>query len=527
MYGKIISSLGLLQNGELVVKNASDFIGAYQGHSESQTKEIIEAARGKVLMIDEAYMLDPYRYGTPDAVDPFRQAAVDTMAGVFQNTADDNICIIMCGYKEPMERMLQKANPGLARRFPVADAFVFHDLDLPQLEKILDFKLREAEFTMTDEAKRVAMDVLKLAKQHPNFGNGGEIDNLLTRALANYASRYGGLRDEERMDLEGEVCFEPGDIDPGYKTRPQGQRSTTDKKSENGILSNNDMSSTFVYPDLPKGSYIRILQLQPAPNYEYPVECNLQKLCLEDGPDERPAFDAVSYVWGTQDRTRHIFCDGETISVTVNCELALRHLRSKDRLRTLWIDAICINQKSEEERNDQVLRMGDIFKTAVNMYIWLGTGSTKEQTALIRLQSKKDLQGDFQDFIALEAVMKNQWWTRMWTFQEFILAQRPIFVVGEVQIDWEDFYDIVHDLLFERDMGREVETRLFQYSKHAAINQLVPEDCENADQVKISTHMLPYMLELSDAYTCRQAYHERLKYSRNRIFMSHFLLKAR
>ena len=33
----------------------------------------------------------------------------------------------MLGYKEQMEEMIRNANPGLARRFNMADAFMFDD----------------------------------------------------------------------------------------------------------------------------------------------------------------------------------------------------------------------------------------------------------------------------------------------------------------------------------------------------------------------------------------------------------------
>lgn len=37
----------------VVVKNPSDFVGAYLGHSEKNTKAILDSTVGKVLVIDE------------------------------------------------------------------------------------------------------------------------------------------------------------------------------------------------------------------------------------------------------------------------------------------------------------------------------------------------------------------------------------------------------------------------------------------------------------------------------------------
>ena len=113
-----------------------------------------------------------------------------------------------------MEQMIRRANPGLARRFPIADAFVFKEFDEAQLKAVLDFKMHKEGFTMTDEAKKLALESLKNAKQRPNFGNGGEVTNLIGRALANYRTRFGRMSEEQRS---GDTCFEPEDIDPHYK----------------------------------------------------------------------------------------------------------------------------------------------------------------------------------------------------------------------------------------------------------------------------------------------------------------------
>jgi hypothetical protein len=39
----------------VVLKNPSDFVGAYIGHSEKNTRQILESTKGKVLVIDEVW----------------------------------------------------------------------------------------------------------------------------------------------------------------------------------------------------------------------------------------------------------------------------------------------------------------------------------------------------------------------------------------------------------------------------------------------------------------------------------------
>ena len=58
--------------------------------------------------------------------------------------------------------------------------------------------------------------------------------------------------------------------------------------------------------------------------------------------------------------------------ITLNLGSALRHLRNEKRPRSLWIDAICINQKDLEERGSHVSVMAGIYRCAELVLIWLG-----------------------------------------------------------------------------------------------------------------------------------------------------------
>jgi len=75
-------------------------------------------------------------------------------------------------------------NLGLARRFLLALLFEFEDFFDSELRQILDLKLKDIGFGATDQAKQVAMEVLKRARNRPNFGNAGEVDIILDNAKA-------------------------------------------------------------------------------------------------------------------------------------------------------------------------------------------------------------------------------------------------------------------------------------------------------------------------------------------------------
>ncbi|EEU48337.1 uncharacterized protein NECHADRAFT_75806 [Fusarium vanettenii 77-13-4] len=61
-----------------------------------------------------------------------------------------------------------------------------------------------------------------------------------------------------------------------------------------------------------------------------------------------------------------------SFQVTTNLALALRHFRKENRSRALWIDALCIDQKNEEEKTVQIQRMDWIYANASSTVIWLG-----------------------------------------------------------------------------------------------------------------------------------------------------------
>ncbi|GKU12150.1 unnamed protein product, partial [Fusarium langsethiae] len=160
LYGLILKDLGLLSNGELVVKNPADFVGAHIGSSEAQTKGILASTEGKVLVIDEAYGLFSGRADGSD-MNQFKTAVIDTIVGEVQSVPGEDRCVLLLGYKDKMEDMFQNVNPGLARRFPIASAFFFEDFDDTALAKILDMKLGKTGFKATDRGKSVALEVLR------------------------------------------------------------------------------------------------------------------------------------------------------------------------------------------------------------------------------------------------------------------------------------------------------------------------------------------------------------------------------
>ena len=50
IYGQLLTEMGLLSKGEVIVKTPSDFRGSVLGSSEKNTRDILRAAEGSVLV---------------------------------------------------------------------------------------------------------------------------------------------------------------------------------------------------------------------------------------------------------------------------------------------------------------------------------------------------------------------------------------------------------------------------------------------------------------------------------------------
>lgn len=214
-YGQILSELGLLSNGEVIVKNCQDFFSVYANESAELTKQILDSAKGRVLIIDEAYGL---AQGTVSS-----DSVIDTIVANVQATSTEDRAVLLLGYKDEMEEMFRKVNPGLARRFPISSAFEFHDFTDKELRMILEKKLKTQGFVASEQAKQVAMGVLSRARNRANFGNAGEVDILLDRAKEAQQIRLGKSTDTNMLLL---TELKEVDFDPEIDRRSRGESNT-------------------------------------------------------------------------------------------------------------------------------------------------------------------------------------------------------------------------------------------------------------------------------------------------------------
>ncbi|GFH25752.1 NFX1-type zinc finger-containing protein 1 [Haematococcus lacustris] len=194
IYGRVLRDIGLLSKGDVVVKNPSDFIGSVLGESEQKTVAILDAAVGCVLVIDEAYSLNP----GSKSKDPYKEAVIDTIVAKVQGVPGDDRCVLLLGYEEPMQALMREANPGLARRFQLANAWTFQDYKDEELLAIMKEAARRKGWELGWPELRAGVQVLDKERRRPNFGNAGAVNNLLVTVAMRMEARMQGMSDAAR-----------------------------------------------------------------------------------------------------------------------------------------------------------------------------------------------------------------------------------------------------------------------------------------------------------------------------------------
>ena len=118
IYGSLLRQAGALSKGHVVVCDRSTFIGTLWGDEERSTRQVIDMAKGGVLMIDEAYLLN-----SSNPHDPGKMV-IPLLMNILADESQRDIAVVLCGYKDPMQKLID-LNPGLQSRFP--NKFEFPD----------------------------------------------------------------------------------------------------------------------------------------------------------------------------------------------------------------------------------------------------------------------------------------------------------------------------------------------------------------------------------------------------------------
>ena len=182
--------------------------------------------------------------------------------------------------------------------------------------------------------------------------------------------------------------------------------------------------------------------------------------------EEKPRYEALSYLWGLSgpgDKKIPIGRQEPVLHVFRNLHTALHRILSltdEGEYRTLWIDQICINQKDETEKKTQLLLMGEIYKRAIDVLVWLGDpphgvlnvpGYLGRMTGIIKKMERNaaQLRSFLPPLLAglpidndpvwaiMDDILQKEWYSRVWTLQEAVLGKRLVVYYGSNILDWE------------------------------------------------------------------------------------------
>jgi hypothetical protein len=175
-------------------------------------------------------------------------------------------------------------------------------------------------------------------------------------------------------------------------------------------------------PLSPRGDSIRLLRLQPDTDKSADIHCELFEYPLQDHPQSH-LYEAISYVWGESHKDLHIFVDNCSFDVTDNLHAALLEFRNHTLERIIWVDAICIDQAAQREKEHQIVIMAKIYGQANRVIVWLGLAATNSDQALdaIRIAgSETPLCSPDNDAIKMPVLtlLQRQWFRRIWVREQ-------------------------------------------------------------------------------------------------------------
>ena len=229
----------------------------------------------------------------------------------------------------------------------------------------------------------------------------------------------------------------------------------------------------YSYPPLPTQTSFRLLEFGADG-----LSCELITTTLKDAPP----YVALSYTWGPPSFTEMLPLGPRgawrAFPITKNAYEALKclGLTIGRQNRTLWVDAICVNQRDKAEQATQVSIMREIYEKATRVYVWLGAPSKESKGAIQKIhewlrsldhqidcfrksgklqpgQKKIPLSIDaFADikseetWATIDDLCAREWWSRAWIVQEATSNGGTYLFCGNANIQIDSFYRL-YDIL--------------------------------------------------------------------------------
>lgn len=149
------------------------------------------------------------------------------------------------------------------------------------------------------------------------------------------------------------------------RERVKEQALGTTNATKAGNIAAQQSRKVFVYEPLPSFDSFRLVKLHAGAHCDQlSGEIVLARL------GAHPPYSALSYLWGNHNEEVPLIMNSQTLHIKRNLASALEGIQGTVT-QYIWVDAICIDQHNDLERNMQVARIGDIYRGASSVIVWL------------------------------------------------------------------------------------------------------------------------------------------------------------
>ena len=176
--GEVLNAAGVLSTDKVIEREAKTILSSYVNASGQNMDKAVDEAMGGVLFIDEAYNLLPH----PGSMNNTGNEALDALMTRMENDKGKFV-VVIAGYKDRMEELIRRGNPGLMSRFN--KNFHIDDYDAEALFEIFMMNVKKRKFKLTPDAEIAVKEYIQemVANKRQHFGNAREVVNLLNEVV--------------------------------------------------------------------------------------------------------------------------------------------------------------------------------------------------------------------------------------------------------------------------------------------------------------------------------------------------------
>lgn len=236
------------------------------------------------------------------------------------------------------------------------------------------------------------------------------------------------------------------------------------------------MNSVDIHQPLEHADGIRILELL---RFDL-SKGQLRGRLIPTRLSHRPNFSAISYAWGNGSLNKSILlAEDFSQPITETLFNGLKELSSSVNNMRVWVDSICINQKDQDEKAQQIRLMGRIYSQACQVVAWLGDAASDTSTGIKLLRVLGEVKDEesgvdyhhckpefsrlFQELaedVSMDSVenmfdfsnvawqgaislVQRSWFSRLWVVQEVALSRGLELRCGKYTMSGDSFFSAV------------------------------------------------------------------------------------